>query len=300
MLANVSPVRFGSKISNPVINAPLPTHKELADGEKNGLYISKNILTNEGGCLKVYAETPKLIKQKDKDSKLFSGAYYIVENGKVTYERAHDYEKLYRWGGQIYDFYVHEHLQYASHRELAKTVSNLTQRLKLPDKKVRLLEVGAGHGTVLKEIKDKGHQYNTMALDISKAAKEAHDSPFIKYKYGEYLLGFISKNMDIKRKVKEFSPNIVMLASTSAHDGIEPDFLETLKCLEPEGHVIVNIPVEQWNNYSTPVSKLLKSLIDENKLKLVEMPWEYTHRKLANGVNQQYYMIVAKKIEDIC
>ncbi len=196
---------------------------------------------------------------------------------------AHNYSDLFKYEGQIYEFLVHDVLKYEGHKKLASTAVKVFRDELLSNSETVILDMGAGHGSDLQELRNRGFKGPVFALDVCEEAKEAHYSEqlFVKQKYNDYFLGNVSENATLKAKIDSNVPDIFIVGTVTPPNSAVSDVASVLSCMKPKkSYLIINLPVK--DDSSDRMYKFLEYLENNNYLRKRNQE-VYFHRNHLNG-----------------
>ncbi len=252
-----------------------------------GTFTTTTLKNTPSQTIDIYAPTPAYFNQShvaDKPLNQFDVWYVESHNsGTPVTKEAHNYDELYRYDGQIYEFLVHNVLNYNGHKVLAQTAMDLAEKQGLNKADTVIVDMGAGHGPMLQVLREKGFKGNLIGLEISEAAKKAHDTshsyPYLKYRYDDYWLGRLSSQPHLLQQLKQKSPAIFVAASISPLNEAMDDIHEALKIMKPKCYFIINMA---FNESSDKMYAYISNLEQQGYLS-IEKKQNYQHRSHLNG-----------------
>lgn len=257
--------------------SPVPSIAQLEESVNREEFKKKDLV---GVNATVYVPLPKYFKKQSASSlSQYDVWYYLREGNDTEKVTAHHYDDLFKYQGQIYEFLVHDVLEYQGHRELASKALSWINGKGKNNKSTLVWDMGAGHGPDIQELRGNGFKGKVVGIDVCEPAKRSHysDMPYTTHKYDDYFLGKASKSDEIKSALNA-PPDLLIVGTVTPPDGAVEDVREIVDKMPSGGCVVINLPV----NKDDSCQNMYQYLENSQNLRLQESSI-YQHRLHMDG-----------------
>lgn len=237
---------------------------------------------------------PQGSHQLGQDEVFFS----VIEEGKATQLRFHDYDQIYLRPG-LYEQLFYERLKCSSPERVGAILKAAMDEVGENFTELRVLDLGAGNG-IMGDVLKKYSVARLVGADIIPEAKQAayRDRPDVYDEY--YVADFTKLDQDTVDELGEWSVNCLASVAALGFGDIPADaFLNALHFVETDGWVAFNIRdsfLEESDK--SGFSRMIRHLIWSEYLDLFHLE-KYRHRLSMEGIPLYYYAVVARKTASI-
>jgi SAM-dependent methyltransferase len=220
--------------------------------------------------------------------------YVIVDFGdRREMLKLHDYRRIYEIPG-LYEEIFHTHLMCSSPQIISDMLADSMENQGVSMKGCRVLDFGAGNGTVGERIKEMGCEF-IVGIDILPEARGAaeRDHPGL-YDY-YYVMDLTQIDSEQVRDLMQYNFNTLITVGTLGFGDIPPRaFLNALNLIQDDGWVAFNIKDRFLSNgddtgYRSTLDQIMGKALSVYNTK------RYCHRLSLGGEEISYIGIIGQK-----
>jgi len=220
--------------------------------------------------------------------------FTVIEDGKSTQLRFHDYDEIYLRPG-LYEQLFYERLKCSSPQRVGTILKEALDEVGEIFTELRVLDLGAGNG-IMGEVLNTYGVARLIGADIIPEAKQAsyRDRPDVYDEY--YVADFTNLDENTTNELEDWSLNCLATVAALGFGDIPAEaFLNALHFVEEDGWVAFNIRdsfLEESDK--SGFSRMIRHLIWSEYLDLFHLE-KYRHRLSMEGIPLYYYAVVARK-----
>lgn len=223
-------------------------------------------------------------------------AYFLLKEEQHTHRvRFHDYDQIYRRAG-LYEQLFYQRLQCVSPRKAEQVLRKVLADNQQSLAGLRVLDLGAGNGMV-GELLDAARIVGVDILDEAREACE-RDRP---HAYDAYFVLDMDRLTAVQQAdLQRWRFNcLTCIAALGFGDIPASAFRRAYQLIEPQGWLVFNIKETFLRpTDSSGFSKLVKTMMTSDVIEVHHLE-RYQHRVSIDGQPLYYYMMVARKVNDL-
>jgi SAM-dependent methyltransferase len=224
--------------------------------------------------------------------------FNLIENGKTTRLRFHDYDEIYRRPG-LYEQLFYDRLKCNSPMKVTEILQRTLAAVGEPFSELRVLDLGAGNGMMAEELKHEGVA-RLVGADIIPEARDAafRDRPGVYDDY--YVTDFTKLDEEEAAALAGWRFDCLTCVAALGFGDIPPQaFFAALKQIRTDGWLAFNIK-EGFLDHTDQAgfSKLIRELIFSKYMHIHHLEL-YRHRLSMEGTQLFYYALVGRLTDSI-
>ncbi len=224
--------------------------------------------------------------------------FYVVENGKKTRLRLHDYEEIYGRPG-LYEQLFYDRLKCTSPTKVADILRKTVEANGQDATALRVLDLGAGNGMTGEALKRSGVS-RLVGIDIIAEARDAclRDRPGMYDEY--YVADFTDIHAELREDICEWQIDcLTSVAALGFGDIPQRAFVQALQFVRLGGWAAFNIKHTFLDpSDTTGFSALVRELLFSESMEVHHIE-RYWHRLSMEGTPLAYFALVLRKEADL-